>query len=90
MRFTSLIIVVLLLTVQYRLWVSDDGLVALWNLEQQVGELRTQNGRIKARNERLKAEVRDLKHGTAAIEARARRELGMIGKGEVLYQFADR
>ena len=90
MRLTGLIIVVLLLSLQYRLWVSDDGLVALWNLEKQVGDLRAENRRIKARNDLLKAEVRDLKHGTGAIEARARRELGMIGKGEVLYQFANR
>lgn len=90
MRLLFLSIVALILMLQYRIWVSDDGLVALWSLEKQVSALRAENRRIGARNDRLKAEVRDLKHGTHAIEARARRELGMIGKGEVLYQFADR
>lgn len=90
MRITALCIAVLILVLQYRIWVSDDGLVALWNLEKQVHGLRQENAKVQARNNRLKAEVRDLKHGTEAIEARARRELGMIGEGEVLYQFADR
>jgi len=38
------------------------------------------------RNEQLIAEVADLKAGMAAIEERARSELGMIGRNETFYQ----
>ena len=44
------------------------------------------NNVLKARNESLDAEVRDLKSGRAAIEERARSELGMVKKDEVFYQ----
>jgi len=37
----------------------------------------------------LDAEVRDLKQGTAAIEERARSELGMIKRDEVFYQIVE-
>ncbi|OYY48286.1 MAG: cell division protein FtsB, partial [Methylophilales bacterium 28-44-11] len=37
----------------------------------------------------LRAEVRDLKQGNAAIEERARSELGMIKEDEVFYQVID-
>jgi cell division protein FtsB len=38
------------------------------------------------RNKQLVAEVADLKAGLAAIEERARSELGMIGRNETFYQ----
>ena len=90
MRLLVALMVVLILAVQYRIWVSDDGAAALWRLEKQVVALKQENGDRALRNRRLAAEVRDLKEGMAAVESRARRELGMIGKGEVLYQFTDR
>jgi cell division protein FtsB len=42
-----------------------------------------------ARNSRLAAEVQDLKSGTAAIEERARSDLGMIGPNETFYQVVE-
>ncbi len=44
------------------------------------------NSTLKARNDMLDAEVRDLKSGSAAIEERARSELGMVKQDEVFYQ----
>ena len=38
------------------------------------------------RNNALDAEVSDLKQGSAAIEERARTELGMVKKGETFFQ----
>lgn len=89
MRTFIVLLVLLIAAVNYRIWVSDDGMVAVWQLKQQVQTLREENMVMARRNDRLKLEVRDLQQGTEAIEARARRELGMIGKDEVLYQFAE-
>ena len=44
---------------------------------------------LNARNETLNAEVLDLKSGRAAVEQRARSELGMIKQDEVFYQVID-
>ena len=45
-----------------------------------------ENLEMLARNNALEAEVKDLKKGKAAIEERARSELGMIQEGETFYQ----
>ncbi len=47
---------------------------------------RRENAELQARNKQMVAEVADLKAGMAAIEERARSELGMIGRNETFYQ----
>ncbi len=58
----------------------------MWDLSQQLVVQQDKNNALKARNDTLDAEVRDLKSGRAAIEERARSELGMIKQDEVFYQ----
>ena len=58
-------------------------------MNQQITEQRAKNDSAKQRNDTLDAEVRDLKQGNAAIEERARSELGMIKQDEVFYQVID-
>ena len=47
---------------------------------------KSDNAEAVERNKQLIAEVADLKAGMAAIEERARSELGMIGRNETFYQ----
>jgi cell division protein FtsB len=58
----------------------------VWELAQQIDKQKDADAKLKARNDSLDAEVRDLKQGYAAIEERARSELGMIKQDEVFYQ----
>ena len=87
MKYIIAIVLVLVLLVQYRIWVGKDSLADVWQLQQAVQTQREENEQLRIRNERLAAEVRDLKQGLAAIETRARKELGMLRKDETLYQF---
>jgi cell division protein FtsB len=80
----SLITVVVLL--QYRLWLSGDGVRELSRLSEAVERQKAENAELSARNQQLMAEVADLKSGMTAIEERARSELGMIGRNETFYQ----
>src|SRR5258708_2594573 len=80
----ALLLVVALL--QCRLWLSDHGVRELTRLEGAVAAQRAENGRLEERNRQLAAEVRDLKNGMAALEERARSELGMIAERETFYQ----
>ena len=80
----ALLAVVVLL--QYRIWMSDDGLRELDRLQRAVATQRVQNGQLAERNRQLAAEVRDLKTGMDALEERARSDLGMIGGNETFYQ----
>jgi len=78
--------VALLLAIQYPLWIGKGSWTRVWELERQLDQQRQAHARLKARNAALDADVRDLKEGTAAIEERARMELGMIKKDEVFFQ----
>lgn len=80
----SLLVVVLLL--QYRLWLSGEGVQEITRLSAAVDRQKNENSELTARNEQLVAEVADLKAGMAAIEERARSELGMIGRNETFFQ----
>ncbi|MEO8016924.1 MAG: cell division protein FtsB [Pseudomonadota bacterium] len=81
---TALLTVVLLL--QYRLWLSEDGVRELARLSESVEQQKGDNAEAAGRNQQLIAEVADLKSGMTAIEERARSELGMIGRNETFYQ----
>jgi cell division protein FtsB len=88
MRFLMIVLAVVLVLLQARLWLSNGGLREVWRLEAEVARRSEDNGRLAARNSALEAEVRDLKQGLAAAEERARTDLGMIHSGETFYQIA--
>ena len=89
MKALTLIFVALIALLQYPLWLGKGSWLRVWNVNQQIAEQKTKNDSFKQRNETLGAEVRDLKQGNAAIEERARSELGMIKQDEVFYQVID-
>ena len=76
----SLGIVILIL--QYQLWVGEGSVRTLNVLEQVLDNQRRVNADLQARNRLLEIEVLDLKTGLEAVEERARSELGMIGSDE--------
>ena len=86
MRWVILVLLALLGLLQYRLWVGDGGLAELHTLRAQIAANEAELAQMQARNRALAAEVEDLKTGLAALEERARSELGMIQQGEVFLQ----
>jgi cell division protein FtsB len=89
LRVLLLALLVLLGWLQYRLWFGEGGTRAVQALEERVVQQRRQNEGLQQRNAALAAEVADLKSGEAAIEERARNELGMIRPGETFYRVVD-
>jgi len=89
MRAFALVLGVLLVLVQYPLWLGKGGWLRVWDVDRQLASQRAKNDMLQARNEALDAEVRDLKQGYEAIEERARFELGMVRKDEVFFQIVD-
>src|SRR5579872_3320054 len=89
MRILTAALAVALILLQYRIWVSDDGVRGVARLQHAVAAQQKLNGTLTQRNSRLAAEVQDLKSGTAAIEERARSDLGMIGPNETFYQVVE-
>jgi cell division protein FtsB len=74
---------------QYELWFGEGSIATAWRLQQDIELQKEENKKIAQRNQSLLAEVKDLKKGDAAIEERARNELGMIKKGETYIQVVD-
>jgi cell division protein FtsB len=89
LRWVALVLVILLIALQVRLWTGQGGLRDVWRLQQRVAEQKAENERLKKRNETLSAEVEDLKHGEEAVEERARSELGLLKPGETFYQVVE-
>jgi len=89
MRAVTLILTVLLLLLQYPLWIGKGSWLKVWDMNRQLEAQQQVNQQTRARNALLDAEVRDLKQGTEAIEERARSELGMIKRDEVFYQILE-
>ncbi|MGH8255586.1 MAG: cell division protein FtsB, partial [Steroidobacteraceae bacterium] len=86
MKWLAAALLAALLLLQYRLWLSADGVREVVRLQGAVATQQAENAQLSERNSQLAAEVRDLKHGYAAIEERARADLGMISGNETYYQ----
>ena len=89
MRILVAILLILLLVLQYDLWVGDGSLATVWHLQKEVDTQQLENTYLKERNETLAAEVKDLKTGLDAIEERSRNDLGMIKEGETYIQVVE-
>lgn len=86
MRIAVLTLLTLLIFLQLRLWFGEGGVPEIWRLKRDIAAQQGENAVLRERNAALDAEVQDLKHGTAALEERARIDLGMIGRDETFYR----
>ena len=89
MRILIAILLITLLWLQYRLWVGEGSLAEVYSLRKEIETQKGELAGLTRRNQSLQAEVDDLKQGLAAIEERARTELGMIKEGETFYQVVE-
>lgn len=79
------ILSILLAVLQFRLWVGEGSVPNVYRLRAQVTEQTRENQRLAERNRSLEAEVVSLKQGDAAIEGRARTDLGMVRGDETFF-----
>ncbi|HVW49040.1 MULTISPECIES: cell division protein FtsB [unclassified Trinickia] len=87
MRLVTVALVALLALIQYPLWWGHGGWLRVHELRGALAAQQQKNADEKLRNERIEGEVQDLQNGTAAVEERARYEMGMVKGGEVFVQF---
>ncbi|MBT8116536.1 MAG: cell division protein FtsB [Gammaproteobacteria bacterium] len=89
MKTVVIVLLLLLVYLQYRLWFGDGNLLDVIQLGDEVEAQREENARLRERNDALDAEVRDLQQGLDAIEEHAREDLGMVKDGETFYQIVE-
>ena len=90
MNKLSIIFFLLIILIQYPLWLADGGFITVVEKNKQIKVQKKINLMLKKENMALIAEVNDLKKGSKAIEERARGELNMIKKGEIFFQIINK
>ena len=86
MRIIIYTMLLLLMAIQYPLWLGKGGWLRVYEMERQLELQQAKNSLLSLRNAKLTGDVKDLKDGTRAIEERARVEHGMIKEGEFFVQ----
>lgn len=84
-RFAFIALCLIFAGLQFRLWIADGGYSETHRLQSEITAITEQNRKFATRNDNLEAEISDLKEGTAAMEGRARADLGMVRKDEDFY-----
>jgi cell division protein FtsB len=85
-NFLPIILLIVLIFLQYRLWFETGGIFDMLHLRKQLAVEQVKNEKLKKRNQLLLLQVQHLQQNQDAVESRARQELGMIKKGETFYQ----
>ena len=89
MKVAFVILLIVLMALQYRLWVGEGSLANIARLQKEIEQQREENNRLKQMNVQLAKEVDALRLGYDAIEAKAREELGLVKEGETFFFFVD-
>lgn len=89
MKWLSVTLLLILLVLQYRLWVGDGSVAHVVRLDRELQRQSAANERLQERNRILAIEVEDLKEGLNSVEERAREEMGMIKDGETFYMLIE-
>jgi len=85
-RILIVILLLVLVLLQARLWFGDGGVSDISLLRDRVATQQAENASLLERNNALRAEVEDLRERLDAVEERARSELGLIREGEQFIQ----
>lgn len=86
MRVLITLLLLVFMTLQYRLWFGDGSLSEVVQLSRELELQKKKLHDLTERNRKLEAQVLDLQNGFDAYEEKARNDLGMIKKGETFYQ----
>ena len=89
MRVFVLCLILIVLGLQYKLWLKHDSVMNWFDLQQKLQAQLLENKQLRARNQAIRADIVELKSNDQALEEHARAELGMIKPDETYYQFVD-
>ena len=96
MRPIVITLSLLLVLLQFRLWIGGGSFAQLWSVREQIAERVRDNRDLQRRNDALAAKVIALqqgrskgKYGLPAVEEYARQELGMIRRDETFFYMPD-
>ena len=86
MKFLISIHIIILSLLLASLWIGHGSYPEIWKLEQDIETQKQMNNLQEEKNRQIQAELEDAREGHAAVEERARSELGMIKKKEIFFE----
>lgn len=89
MKFFATALIVLLILLQHRLWFGKNSWPDYLVLKQEIISQTAANEALKNQNQLQYREIADLKNGLAAIEERARNQLGLIKDNEDFFRIIE-
>lgn len=89
MKIAIAILIILLLGLQYRLWIGEGSMAHRVELQRKIEQQQAENDILKERNRILSLEVDALKNGLDAVEERAREQMGMVKEGETFFMIVE-
>jgi len=66
---------------------GEKGILHLLRLQKEIAQIKDRNIKLEEENQKLREEVKRLQRDKRYIEEIARKELGMVKEGEIIYQF---
>lgn len=82
-------LVIFLVLMGFFIIFGNNGLVDNYIMKEKLKILREENAQIAQENDSLKKEIALLRNSPSYIESMARKELGMVKKGDTVYRFVD-
>jgi cell division protein FtsB len=89
MKIFTTILVVLLILLQHRLWFGKNSWPDYLTLKQEIISHTKANEALEHKNQLQYREIADLKNGLAAIEERARNQLGLVKYNEDFFRIIE-
>ncbi len=85
-----LFILIFLLILGIFTFFGEKGIFSLLSIQKEVARIKEKNVKLEEENQKLREEVKRLQTDKRYIEEIARKELGMVKEGEIIYQFDDK
>ncbi|MGQ9648436.1 MAG: FtsB family cell division protein [Thermodesulfobacteriota bacterium] len=82
-----ILVLLLFLIIGFFTFLGDKGIIHLLRLQKELAQIEEASVKMEEENRKLREEVRRLQHEKRYIEEIARKELGMVKEGEIIYQF---
>ena len=88
-KFLVIIIILMMLNFLVVIIISDNGLKELYSLKQQKKIIISKNSKLLQDNQVSYRTIERLKNDFEYIESIARRDLGMVSEGEVIFKIKE-
>jgi len=82
-----LLILISFLILGFLTFFGEKGVLHLLRLQKELDQIKETNMNMEKENQKLREEVGRLQHEKRYIEEIARKELGMVKEGEIIYLF---